>query len=137
MLVGGLLALIGQTYQTGADPWQLFALWALLALPWCLGARSDMLWAPWALVAMTACVLWADAHARSAWWSPRDGALGYHLLAWAGGAAVVVAALAAEGVTEISHLENIDRGYEDIEGKLTRLGARVVRDGAARAREVV
>jgi UDP-N-acetylglucosamine 1-carboxyvinyltransferase len=54
-----------------------------------------------------------------------------------GGAAVVVAALAAEGATEISHLENIDRGYEDIEGKLTRLGARVVRDGAARARLVV
>lgn len=54
-----------------------------------------------------------------------------------GGAAVVVAALAAEGATEVSHLENIDRGYEEIEGKLTRLGARVVRDGAARAREVV
>lgn len=53
-----------------------------------------------------------------------------------GGAAVVVAALAAEGVTEITHVENIDRGYEEIEGKLTRLGARVVRDGAARTREV-
>src|SRR5690349_19694804 len=33
--VGGLFAYFGQTYQTGADAWQLFALWALLALPLC------------------------------------------------------------------------------------------------------
>ena len=26
--IGGLFAFFGQTYQTGADPWQLFALWA-------------------------------------------------------------------------------------------------------------
>ena len=38
--IGGLLALIGQSYQTGADPWQLFALWALLLLPWLLALRS-------------------------------------------------------------------------------------------------
>ncbi len=31
--IGALLALVGQTYQTGADPWQLFATWALLLLP--------------------------------------------------------------------------------------------------------
>ncbi len=48
--IGALFAFFGQTYQTGADPWQLFALWAALALPLCLGARSDVLWAPWALV---------------------------------------------------------------------------------------
>jgi len=34
ILVGALLALFGQTYQTGADPWQLFAYWALLISPW-------------------------------------------------------------------------------------------------------
>ena len=51
---GGLFAYFGQTYQTGADAWQLFALWGALALPLCLGARSDALWAPWALVVMTA-----------------------------------------------------------------------------------
>lgn len=33
VLIGGLFALIGQIYQTGADPWQLFALWAALQLP--------------------------------------------------------------------------------------------------------
>src|SRR5689334_7721007 len=31
VLVGPLLAVFGQTYQTGADPWGLFAVWALLA----------------------------------------------------------------------------------------------------------
>ncbi len=34
LLLGVFLALFGQTYQTGADPWQLFANWALLILPW-------------------------------------------------------------------------------------------------------
>lgn len=44
-----------------------------------------------------------------------------------GGAAVVVAALAAEGETEIDGLEHLDRGYEDIVPKLRSLGARVAR----------
>ncbi|MCL6553298.1 MAG: UDP-N-acetylglucosamine 1-carboxyvinyltransferase [Firmicutes bacterium] len=51
-----------------------------------------------------------------------------------GGAAVVIAALAAEGETEISRVENLDRGYEALEHKLTALGARVAR-GTAQARE--
>lgn len=38
--VGGLLALIGQIYQSGADPWQLFALWAVLILPMVLTVRT-------------------------------------------------------------------------------------------------
>lgn len=42
--LGALLALIGQTYQTGADPYQLFALWALLLIPWAWLARSPTLW---------------------------------------------------------------------------------------------
>jgi uncharacterized membrane protein len=58
LLQGGLLAFFGQTYQTGADPWQLFTLWAALGLPWALVARSDVLWTPWVLVAMTAVSLW-------------------------------------------------------------------------------
>jgi UDP-N-acetylglucosamine 1-carboxyvinyltransferase len=53
-----------------------------------------------------------------------------------GGAAVVIAALAAEGETEIAHIENLDRGYESLENKLSLLGGRVVRDGAAESREV-
>lgn len=33
IIIGGLLALIGQTYQTGADAWELFAWWSLIQLP--------------------------------------------------------------------------------------------------------
>ncbi|QIW15473.1 hypothetical protein A4G20_03600 [Pasteurellaceae bacterium RH1A] len=31
--IGGLLALVGQTYQTGANAWQLFALWSVCQIP--------------------------------------------------------------------------------------------------------
>lgn len=34
VLIGPLLAIYGQTYQTGADPWQLFLAWAGLAALW-------------------------------------------------------------------------------------------------------
>lgn len=38
VLVGVFLAVTGQIYQTGADPWRLFALWAALIAPWVLAA---------------------------------------------------------------------------------------------------
>lgn len=44
MGIGALLALIGQTYQTGADTWQLFAMWLLCMLPISLLARSATNW---------------------------------------------------------------------------------------------
>jgi UDP-N-acetylglucosamine 1-carboxyvinyltransferase len=44
------------------------------------------------------------------------------------GAAVVIAALAADGITEISDLHHVDRGYEDLEGRLAALGAEVRRE---------
>ena len=44
-----------------------------------------------------------------------------------GGAALVVAALAAEGVTVIGEIHHIDRGYENLEGVLTEAGASVER----------
>ncbi len=40
-----------------------------------------------------------------------------------GGAALVIAGLAAEGKTEISHIEYIERGYDNIVGKLRGVGA--------------
>jgi uncharacterized membrane protein len=52
LAIGALFACLGQTYQTGADPWQLFALWAALGLPLCIGLRSPALWVPWTVVAM-------------------------------------------------------------------------------------
>jgi UDP-N-acetylglucosamine 1-carboxyvinyltransferase len=45
------------------------------------------------------------------------------------GAALVLAGLVAEGKTEISCIHHIDRGYEDIVGKLSSLGADIVRVG--------
>lgn len=47
LLVGVLLALFGQVYQTGADPWQLFFIWAVLSLPWVWVARFELLWVLW------------------------------------------------------------------------------------------
>ena len=44
LLVGALLALLGQTYQSGADTYQLFLLWAVLIAPWVLLARIPALW---------------------------------------------------------------------------------------------
>jgi uncharacterized membrane protein len=44
MLTGALLALVGQTYQTGADTFELFAWWALLILPWTAVSRTPALW---------------------------------------------------------------------------------------------
>lgn len=89
--IGGLFAYFGQTYQSGADPWQLFALWAALALPLCLGVRSDVLWAPWALVAMTGISLWVYAHLGHRWSANADD-LSVHLRGWCG-ALLLVAAL--------------------------------------------
>ena len=43
------------------------------------------------------------------------------------GAALVIAGLMAEGVTEISNIHYIDRGYEGIEEKLRSLNARIER----------
>jgi len=47
LVQGGLLALVGQTYQTGADNYELFLAWAVLALPWVLAARWAPQWALW------------------------------------------------------------------------------------------
>ena len=45
-----------------------------------------------------------------------------------GGAALVVAGLAASGVTTIGSLNHIDRGYEKIEENLVKLGGRIYRE---------
>lgn len=43
------------------------------------------------------------------------------------GAAMVLAALIAKGTTEISNIEFIDRGYDNLDGKLKKLGAKIER----------
>src|SRR3954466_13773812 len=47
LFVGALLALVGQTYQTGADTFELFAAWAVAILPWVLVGRLAALWLLW------------------------------------------------------------------------------------------
>lgn len=58
LVVGALLALVGQTYQTGADTWELFAAWAAAILPWVLLARFPALWIFWLLIANVALTLY-------------------------------------------------------------------------------
>lgn len=45
-----------------------------------------------------------------------------------GGAALVVAGLGAQGVTTVSNVQFIDRGYENIEESLKQLGAQIKRE---------
>lgn len=90
LATGALFAHFGQTYQTGADPWQLFALWAALTLPLALGARSDLIWAPWALVVFVAIALWIHAHTGHRWRVEPDD-LAVHVVGWAAALAVVAA----------------------------------------------
>jgi UDP-N-acetylglucosamine 1-carboxyvinyltransferase len=44
-----------------------------------------------------------------------------------GGAALVIAGLAADGVTEVTHIHHIDRGYEKLKENLCGIGAVVKR----------
>ena len=57
-LVGVFLAVFGQIYQTGADSWQLFALWAALITPWTLVSRMPVLWLIWLVLVNLAVTLW-------------------------------------------------------------------------------
>lgn len=43
------------------------------------------------------------------------------------GIALLIAAMSATGVSEIDNIEQIDRGYQDIEARLSALGARIMR----------
>jgi uncharacterized membrane protein len=65
---GALLALFGQTYQTGADVYELFLGWALLGLPLALVAQWSMTSATWVLVFNTALLLYSG-------WQPTGGML--------------------------------------------------------------
>lgn len=58
LFTGALLALVGQTYQTGADTFELFATWAVAILPWALLARFPALWVLWLALANLATVLY-------------------------------------------------------------------------------
>ena len=44
------------------------------------------------------------------------------------GIALLIAALSAEGTSRIENVEQIDRGYEQIDLRLNALGAKILRD---------
>jgi uncharacterized membrane protein len=72
VLVGPLLGVYGQTYQTGADPWGLFAAWAFLIAPWVVAACFTPLWLlAIALVDVALALYWQQAidPGRNAWMS--------------------------------------------------------------------
>ena len=43
------------------------------------------------------------------------------------GIALLIAAMSAEGTSRIHNIDQIDRGYQDIDKRLNRLGARITR----------
>ncbi|MEJ5209825.1 MAG: DUF2157 domain-containing protein [Burkholderiales bacterium] len=58
VLPGVLLALYGQTYQTGADSYELFLTWGMLITPWVIIGHSAALWLLWLVLANLAVVRW-------------------------------------------------------------------------------
>ena len=61
IVLGALLALVGQTYQTGADTYELFAVWAALIAPWVVVGRYPALWVLWLALANLAVSLYFSA----------------------------------------------------------------------------
>ncbi len=59
ILVGVLLAVIGQVYQTGADVYDLFSVWAMLIIPWVVASRSAAHWFVWLVIVFVAFTLYA------------------------------------------------------------------------------
>src|SRR5215470_5170614 len=60
VLVGVLLAVIGQAYNTDADAYTLFVAWTVLILPWVLASRSAAHWAVWLVVLYLALSLYGE-----------------------------------------------------------------------------
>ncbi|MEM6808480.1 MAG: DUF2157 domain-containing protein [Pseudomonadota bacterium] len=92
LLIGVLLALTGQIYQSGADRWELFALWAVIALPLVASERSFFGWLPWLGLVNMAAMLWADTRPLGLSFLWTDSLALYWVLAAINGVAGVLAA---------------------------------------------
>ncbi|MFT5697488.1 MAG: putative membrane protein [Desulforhopalus sp.] len=68
--IGVLLALYGQTYQTGADPWQLFFYWALMMLPWAIISRFPATWIIWISLMNISFILYYQTFRGAFWFLP-------------------------------------------------------------------
>ncbi|RBP36071.1 putative membrane protein DUF2157 [Roseimicrobium gellanilyticum] len=99
LLVGALLALVGQTYQTGADTFELFAVWALAILPWTLAARFPALWLIWLALVNVAIGLYFNTTGRMLGMAFRPDKLMWVLFGFNTIALAVWEGLAAAGVT--------------------------------------
>jgi uncharacterized membrane protein len=66
-LVGAFLALMGQVYQSGADPYTLFAGWAALITPWAVTAAFGPLWAMWLIVVNVSATLFWQGSTAACW----------------------------------------------------------------------
>ncbi|MFA5171391.1 MAG: DUF2157 domain-containing protein [Sulfuriferula sp.] len=69
LLLGVLLGLYGQTYQTGADTWQLFFTWALLMLPWTLIGRFAAIWILWVTLINLSIILYQQTFGNVLWFA--------------------------------------------------------------------
>ena len=67
IMVGALLAVYGQTYQTGADTLQLFATWAALILPWVLVGQFPALWLLWLVLLNVSVVMYCMVFRSFLW----------------------------------------------------------------------
>lgn len=83
VLTGALLAVFGQTYQTGADPWGLFGVWALLILPWVAAACFTPLWLLWIALVDVAYALYVAQVLAARNWDVTSilGVVAVHVLA--------------------------------------------------------
>ena len=77
VLVGPLLAIFGQTYQTGADPYELFLGWAALIAIWVAISRFPPLWLiALLLINVTVVLFWTQVlDASNGWDLDRDDGL--------------------------------------------------------------
>lgn len=83
--VGALLAVIGQTYQTGADQWGLFATWAVLVVPFTLVARMPAQWVLFVVLLDVTLATWGVQvvpHWGGVRWLLFSGLNGVVALAW-------------------------------------------------------
>jgi len=62
ILIGANLALIGQVYQSGADSWQLFALWAMLLLPFIYAQKSTSIYLLFIVIVNLSIYLYYDIY---------------------------------------------------------------------------
>ncbi|KAH7651801.1 UDP-N-acetylglucosamine 1-carboxyvinyltransferase protein [Dioscorea alata] len=69
----------------------------------------------------------ASVEGRTPWWMALRGSR-VEAADLRGGAALVLAGMAAEGTTEVAGVAHIDRGYQGLETKLQSLGANIKRE---------